>query len=251
MSQLEELILLAHPYPDVPASLFLSTPSLKEFKVETHNGYVLTLPDSFFSLDTIQSVSLDSSKFHPTLLQNLTALRSLCKLDLSGGWDMIALPEEIWTLSSLVELSLVLDVPELPESIGQLTRLEYLQLRLDNITFLPDSLSCLTNLTHLGILRGEIQHLPDILGYLTKLKTLKLWSVHKLKSIPCALGGLSRLEILEVWGRRLNSLPIKEGELLLLHRLHISSSATHTLPGHLLRRKNLHIQYYTKPKIPM
>jgi Leucine-rich repeat (LRR) protein len=79
------------------------------------------------------------------------------ELDLSGGWDK-ELPK----------------LTELPESLGQLTRLQSLKLRNNQLTALPESLGQLTQLRSLDLSDNQLRVLPESLGQLTQLQSLNL-----------------------------------------------------------------------------
>src|SRR2546427_12402649 len=95
------------------------------------------------------------------------ARRSRAKeLDLRGGWG-----EESAKLA------------ELPESLGELTWLESLDLSNNQLTALPDSLGQLTQLGSLSVEHNQLSDLPESLGRLTQLQYLNLIG-NRLRSFP-------------------------------------------------------------------
>lgn len=84
-----------------------------------------------------------------------------------------------------LDLSFV-DIEEMPESLGKLTKLESLYLINTKIKELPESLGKLTNLKWLDLSGTKIEELPESLGKLTNLESLEL-SVTKLKKLPYSL----------------------------------------------------------------
>lgn len=80
----------------------------------------------------------------------------------------------------------------LPESIGNLTNLQYLGIQNNQLTSLPKSLGSLTNLEHLSLKQNKLTSLPENIGNLTNLKHLDL-CFNKLTSLPESLGNLINL----------------------------------------------------------
>src|SRR5258706_3608829 len=89
---------------------------------------------------------------------------------------------------------------ELPESIGQLTKLKKLDLswgykdekQKNQLATLPDSLGQLTQLTELNLSDNQLTALPDSLGQLMQLQSLNL-SDNQLTALPDSLGQLTQL----------------------------------------------------------
>ena len=71
----------------------------------------------------------------------------------------------------------------LPDSIGNLIKLEKLNLSGNRLTSLPDSIGNLTNLKRLDLSRNKLRSLPDSIGNLTSLESLNL-EINKLRSLP-------------------------------------------------------------------
>ena len=95
--------------------------------------------------------------------------------------------------SGAIELDLrSMALTELPESIGQLTKLKKLALGIDyskkdrkqnQLTTLPESLGQLMQLTSLNISNNQLTALPESLGQLQNLERFDLYS-NKLTSLP-------------------------------------------------------------------
>src|SRR5665647_343915 len=60
----------------------------------------------------------------------------------------------------------------LPDSIGQLTLLQKLDVSGNQLTTLPDSIGQLTQLRELNVSHNQLTSLPDSIGYLTQLQKL-------------------------------------------------------------------------------
>src|SRR5262245_32753462 len=92
------------------------------------------------------------------------------ELDLRGGWDDASLK-----------------LTELPESLGQLTQLQALNLSSNRLTSLPEWLGQLTQLQSLDLSINQLTTLPEQLGQLTKLQWLRL-QFNQLTVLPESLG---------------------------------------------------------------
>jgi len=85
--------------------------------------------------------------------------------------ELIYLPDSIGNLTNLEFLSLKSNYLQyLPDSIGNLTNLEILYVKNNNLKSLPDSIGNLTNLEILSVEDNNLQYLPDSIGKLTELK---------------------------------------------------------------------------------
>jgi leucine-rich repeat protein SHOC2 len=90
-------------------------------------------------------------------------------LDLSNK-DLISLPESIGTLTNLNYLNLERNqLTTLPETIGNLTNLTRLDLNNNQLSTLPSSIGSLINLNYLSVLGNQIISLPDSTTNLTSL----------------------------------------------------------------------------------
>lgn len=98
------------------------------------------------------------------------------KLDLSGGYG-----DDSKKLT------------ELPESLGELTQLQSLNLSRNQLAGLPEWLGRLTQLQTLDVRDNELSKLPEWLGRLTQLQTLDL-SGNQLTALPEWLGRLTNLK---------------------------------------------------------
>ena len=107
-------------------------------------------------------------------------------------------------------------VGTIPASIGNLTRLSYLDLRWDSLSgSIPASIGRLVNLTHLDFSQDQLSGpLPDSIGNLGKLTELIL-SGNKLSGpIPASIGNLSALTTLElIFNQFSGSIPPTLGKL--------------------------------------
>ncbi|HEY4423166.1 MAG TPA: COR domain-containing protein, partial [Pyrinomonadaceae bacterium] len=91
---------------------------------------------------------------------------------------------------------------ELPESLGQLTQLQMLDLTSNQLTALPESLGQLTQLQTLYLVSNQLTALPEWFGQLAQLQYLYL-QYNELTELPETLVHLDHLEVL-----RLNDNPL-------------------------------------------
>ena len=101
----------------------------------------------------------------------------------------------------------------LPDSIGNLKNLEYLDLYNNKLASLPDSIGNLTNLEYLGLYSNKLETLPDSIGNLKNLGRLGL-SFNRLAILPDSIGNLTNLKRLA-----LNFNPISDEEKVRIKKL--------------------------------
>ena len=128
-------------------------------------------PDGFFQLTQLEELLLYSTELYS---DEIGSLKKLKKLSLSG--DLYEIPVWIFDLKELTELCLnEVALSEIPSEIGELTKLEYLDLGVnERITKLPESFGNLTNLKHLSLICCSLQSLPESFVNLTQLEKLEL-----------------------------------------------------------------------------
>lgn len=145
-------------------------------------------------LPHLQSLKLDSNLFvGPQSIVPICGISTLTHLTLQSN-ALHALPEP---------------------QIGQLSRLELLDLRNNELTELPDALFDLVELRFLRLQRNSLRRLPPRIGALSRLNTLAI-EFNQLTSLPCTLVNISDLNFLSVNSNRLTTLPTSIGELPLL-----------------------------------
>ena len=147
------------------------------------------------------------------------------ELDLSqdyGAEDskkLTELPESLGQLTQLQRLELYNNqLTALPESLGQLTQLQTLHLSRNQLTALPESLGQLTELQDLDFNDNNISSLPETIGLLPELRRLAFIR-NGVSEIPQFLSTLSRLAILACGGNELQDLPRFVGEFTHLTQL--------------------------------
>jgi internalin A len=139
------------------------------------------------------------------------------ELDLSVKWDA---PDDA-------------KLTELPESIGQLTKLHILNLRNNRLTALPEALGQLTQLQSLNLSSNQLTALPEWLRKLSKLNSLFI-QINCLDGIPDFIADLKHLKTL-YYGKNENRIfpntfPIWLRSLLELEDLGIGYTSIEALP---------------------
>ncbi len=118
------------------------------------------------------------------------------------------------------------------------------------IVELPDSLFDLTELEWLDLEKNELEELPKSIGFLTRLKVLRLGG-NNLSNMPKTLGNLKELLELDLENNQLVELPESIGDLAKLEELYLSRNQLTDLPGSLGNLNNLkHISLYKNPLNP-
>lgn len=128
-------------------------------------------------------------KIYPEILR----LTQLQRLSLVG--DLTDLPESIGELVNLgcLELSTSQPLTALPESIGQLRNLTNLSIHCKHLTVLPQSISNLTNLRCLSLLGSYFEVFPESVTHLTDLICLDVRG-NPLKTLPKSITKLVNLK---------------------------------------------------------
>ncbi|MFX1451465.1 MAG: leucine-rich repeat domain-containing protein [Promethearchaeota archaeon] len=126
----------------------------------------------------------------------------------------------------------------LPQSIGNLKLLEYLDLADNKLTTLPDSFCELEALKFLDLSDNELEQLPKCFGALKSLEYLYL-DHNKLINLPQSFGSLTSLKKFRAFSNELETLPESFTELKTLKEVHLGSNRLETLPKSINKLESL------------
>jgi len=141
----------------------------------------------------------------------------------------------IYTLTKLKKLTISYqDGTYFPSSktynIGNLDKLEYLDLSLNDFDFDLKYLGYLDQLKHLDLKDNRINSIPKTLGYLDKLEYLDV-SNNNITIIPNSIGDLEVLKYLDISRNNIKTLPKTFGGLEQLETLHAQENQITKLPS--------------------
>ncbi|CAI5983037.1 unnamed protein product [Closterium sp. NIES-64] len=252
------------------ASLFHGCRKLRELRLLTTDG-LPHLPPSLSLLTDLQTLHVcahplygdDSLQELVSPPESIGALQQLRELRVSAGSSFQGLGECVGRLTDLRKLSigtthLSRTVTKLPDAIGDLDRLESLEVELDGLECIPESLQLLTGLKSLSLQSKRLQRLPgNVMAGLTQLQSLSLHacdslgilpeslcflplsslsisSCSSLISLPHHIGALSHLETLKLLSLdNIRVLPESMGDLPQLITLELDLPALEHLPERL------------------
>ena len=144
------------------------------------------------------------------------------ELDLSG-LDLRALPPEVCELRSLAVLDLSDNLlEELPDDLGRLTGLVDLDLGANRLRTLP-SLEPMTRLEVLDLSVNELRHVPPSVCGATSLELLGL-NGNKLARLPPSVSRLTQLVSLHASFNDIRALPVELARLPRLQRLYLDGN---------------------------
>ena len=193
------------------------------------------------SLHTFVVLGPNIAAINSDLFSYLTCLRTL---NLSSC-SIEELPENIGKLLHLryLNLSYNRDLKGLPSTIGNLCNLQTLRLVKCGIQKLPEKVAKLRNLRHLYVSSFSLSSLPKGIGRLRNLKTLNLSSCG-IREIPENIGELTHLRYLDLSDNlELRDLPCTVGDLYNLQTLQLYNCGLANLPEEVAKLMNLRHLY--------
>ncbi|XP_074357077.1 TMV resistance protein N-like [Apium graveolens] len=175
-----------------------------------------SLPDTICNLRALKSLNIDDCGSLEALPIGLGNIESLTELNASGI-NVSELPDSIGRLSKLVKLILNSNdkLKTLPDTMCNLRALEFLSIdRCTSLGALPIELGNIESLTQLSAMSLNVWKLPDSIGRLSKLVKLMLYHNVNLKSLPDTICDLRSLKVLGIGGcSSLEELPIDLGNI--------------------------------------
>ena len=181
------------------------------------------------------SDSLDLSYCELTEVpEKVRKLKGLKTLNLSVNFNLPLLPEWIGELSKLEELNLErMNLKGLPNSIGKLKELRRIIVKGSSLWDLPDSFGNLAKLEYLNLDYNDITELPDSICDLKKLSRFNI-NYNSLTNLPKDIGNLKNLKNLNISGNRLESIPESIGGLSSLARFNLKNNNLQSLPKEII-----------------
>ncbi|MGE5655985.1 MAG: COR domain-containing protein [Actinomycetota bacterium] len=170
--------------------------------------------------------------------QRIEAVRQAGETELDlRGLKLTEVPESIGQLTNLQKLDLGSgywdnsknQLKELPEAIASLTELQQLDLSNNQLKELPEALASLTELQKIDLSNNQLRELPEALANLTQLQWLDL-SYNQLMEVPEALANLTQLQWLDLSRNRLRELPEALANLTQLQTLDLTQNQLTSLP---------------------
>ncbi|MFX1516438.1 MAG: leucine-rich repeat domain-containing protein [Promethearchaeota archaeon] len=204
------------------------------------------LPPTVSSLAYLNSLIVKNNRLH-TLPEEIGDISkdkpwemSIYHMDFSDN-DLSTLPATLGNLSSLDRL-LVRgnNIETLPEEIGNLQSLFELDLADNKLKYLPKSLGKLSYLNNLNLRSNQLLTLPKELGQLHKLQFLDA-SYNNLTGLPSTLRGLCNLQELSLENNRIKEIPDEIWILHKLRKLNLAFNDLTSLASSLGRLVNLQI----------
>ncbi|CAA7407533.1 unnamed protein product [Spirodela intermedia] len=158
----------------------------------------------FSSFTELEHLDLSDNRIIGSMaaaISDLTTVKKLSVLDLSFNKLEGKVPCSIRFLNGLTKLDLSRnDLGDLPDCLGELRKLEILNLRYNNLRGgIPTFVGNLSNLHALDLTGNGLQvGMPYVLGHLKKLRILNLSGNQLDKGIPSFLGNMSSLRQLHL-----------------------------------------------------
>jgi Leucine-rich repeat (LRR) protein len=121
------------------------------------------------------------------------------------------------------------DIHVLPECLGELTELVYLDIVGNRLTSLPESIGQLSKLEHMSAYENDIYELPAGFGGLQSLKTIYLIR-NNLTRWPEVFQEIPGIEMIDVGGNHLTAVPEEIAGYPSLKKLYINDNFLSELP---------------------
>jgi hypothetical protein len=144
--------------------------------------------------------------------------------------NLTSLPDEIGQLAKLETLNLTGNqLTVLPEGIGKLANLRVLYLSHNQLAAVPEGIGKLANLQMLYLHSNQLAAVPEGIGNLAKLQTLSL-SNNELMAVPEGIGKLANLQKLWLQNNQLTAVPEGIGKLANLQTLDLHNNRLTEVP---------------------
>eukprot|EP00253_Pinus_taeda_P005059 PITA_05059 len=200
-------------------------------------------PDSSFppniSTKNLRVLHIEGSNLETLWHLESQAPRELRELYIDG-YRLPKIPQSIGQLRRLEKVVLaskgVQGFETLPEQFCQLESLKHLELHENGLKSLPESFWDLSSLQHLNLAGCTcLEELPDSCPNLTKLQHIDLSSCMKLRLLPDSFGNLTNLQHIDLsFCQELETLPNTFGNLMQLKYLSLLRCQGLTIPSEAL-----------------
>ncbi|MBD2302094.1 leucine-rich repeat protein [Nostoc sp. FACHB-190] len=201
LTQLQTLYLSNNQLTELPEEI-ASLTQLQQLGLS--DNQLTELPEAIASLTQLQQLDFSSNQLTnlPECLGHLTNLKKL------HAWNnpLTTLPAKISELFNLETFSFNSSkITELPSTVFQLKSLKWLDISgYENLTVLSKAIGNLNKLERLDLTNSKVTSIPEEVGSLGNVKILGL-SNNNLIDIPTSLAQLQHLEKLDLDGNPLNS----------------------------------------------
>jgi hypothetical protein len=169
------------------------------------------------------------------------------------GKSLSEVPECIGNLDKLEKLDISYNqLTALPESIGYLRNLDHLDLSKNQLTSIPESITNLEELTGIFARNNRISSLPNQIGNLTELTGL-FFGQNQINVLPESFCNLYNLRQTNLDNNRLEKIPENFGNLTKLEWLRLDNNQLTALPesfGKLTKIRELSLGYNNLTSIP-
>ncbi len=192
----------------------------------------IDIPESLGKLTQLSYLAIYGT--FQSLPDNLGDLQNLEQFNLYGDWStsctITQIPESLCQCKKLTTLALFYsDVTSLPQNIGKLQKLHYLQIKRTPVTSLPSSIGDCKSLVKIDASHSSLQSIPPEFGKLSSLREVD-FQYSKLTSFPLPLTDLPNLESLNLSANQFTSIPDDIGKMQSLKSVHIHAY-THAVKG--------------------
>jgi hypothetical protein len=196
----------------------------------------LVLADGSLALDRVEAASIRFPALEDISVRLWDALS-----DSKGYTDARRAPilAKLCTFTFVTKLVVVgNDIANVPDAIGALTNLKYLDLSDNKIATISASIGRLAALEKLYLHSNILTTVPASIGSLTALTTLYLGN-NRIATLPTTIGGMTALTTLFLNNNQLAGLPNAIGQLTGLKKLDLSGNQLTALPESIVALTNL------------
>lgn len=146
------------------------------------------------------------------------------------GLELPFLPEWIGNLTNLVRLTFRVASDSLPDSLATCCEMEELKISGFGLESVPASILSMKKLKRILITDTSITEVPEWIGEFYHLMSLNVQCNHALKTIPATIGKLGRLLFLDFHDTAVEEIPDEIGCCAALQDIHFDGTLVRKLP---------------------